>query len=399
MRQKISRVAEIEKGASLIDFFKVVPAMVSAFLSASLLVLPLIFLRARPALSAAPAVRPGMKSFGTAVKQAELVGGYTEKTVFEHEVSPNATHGAITQQWHAGVNNMDLVVKIYIDGEVTASIQYEVGHAHGAGPAQVSIAPEANATAPWSAGESFGRTHESGFWNTWLVPFRRTVRVTLMTPRKDGLTFWYMVRGVENAPLVVSGLELPSETARLRVIRTTTTVAANSLVTWAFVSGTAGLFRQLNLVVNSSAYTYQEGCVSARIDGGGSQPGGTDLWLSSGLEDYFLGAYFHSMDTQHLPFSGFQLGAVAEPPGGPPATRKDPVTSNALAAYRIHEKDPIHFSNAFELFWVASHDNADKENGWCNYDWPATPLPSVPSTPARENGEVSVDALAWVYTY
>ena len=31
-----------------------------------------------------------------------------------------------------------------------------------------------------------------------------------------------------------------------------------------------------------------------------------------------------------------------EPPGGPPATRKDPVTSNALAAYRIHEKDPIH---------------------------------------------------------
>lgn len=103
-----------------------------------------------------------------------------------------------------------------------------------------------------------------------------------------------MCRGVENLPIVVAGLTLPPST-RLQLQHTTETVRAGSLVKWGHVEGKAGLMRQLNLVVNSTNYHYQEGCVSAIIDS--SNP----VWLSSGLEDYFLGAYFHSMPTEHLP--------------------------------------------------------------------------------------------------
>ena len=101
-----------------------------------------------------------------------------------------------------------------------------------------------------------------------------------------------MCRGVENLPIVVAGLTLPPST-RLQLQRTTQTVRAGTLVKWGQVEGKAGLLRQLNLVVNSTNYRYQEGCVSAVIDGSNT------VWLSSGLEvlDYlnlmFLQYFLH----------------------------------------------------------------------------------------------------------
>ena len=59
---------------------------------------------------------------------------------------------------------------------------------------------------------------------------------------------------------------------------------AGTLIKFASVVGKAGLMRQFNLVVNSSNYRYQEGCMSAMIDQ-------APLFLSSGLEDYFLGRF------------------------------------------------------------------------------------------------------------
>jgi hypothetical protein len=72
--------------------------------------------------------------------------------------------------------------------------------------------------------------------------------------------------------------------------------------------------------------------MSALIDG--TRP----LWLSSGLEDYFLGAYFHSMPTEHLPYSGFQNIQPATPQTDPPENKTDPLNghgaTNSLAAFR-----------------------------------------------------------------
>lgn len=107
----------------------------------------------------------------------------------------------------------------------------------------------------------------------------------------------YMCRGVENLPIVIAGLPLPPST-RLNLVRTSTTVRAGELVMLANVSGKAGLLRQTNMVINSSSYSYQEGCISAIIDGT------NDLWLSSGLEDYFLGAC-KSLCSVHLTYISF----------------------------------------------------------------------------------------------
>jgi hypothetical protein len=250
----------------------------------------------------------GLKSIGTAVKQAQLEAG-VEKTVFEHTLSPTATHGVMTQAWHAGKSSgitPELRIRYYIDGETTASVDYPLFLAHGTGPARLqetNLGPTdvpgtpTSKTGPWG-NSLFGRTHDSGWYNNYLVPFGKSIRITLTDPHMSS-PFWYMCRGAENLPLVVSGLTLPT-TARLQLIHTQRNVKAGSLVTFANVTGKSGLLRQTNLVINSADYSYQEGCVSARVDGDNA------LWLSSGLEDYFLGAYFHTMPTQHLPFSGFQ---------------------------------------------------------------------------------------------
>lgn len=114
------------------------------------------------AVSAPPAAVPGMKSIGTAVKQCKLQKG-VEKVVFEHTLSPGATHGVMTEAWHAGKSsgvNPNLRVRYYIDGEASASVDYPLFLAHGTGPAQISdskIGPWGNAL--------FGRTHDSGWYN------------------------------------------------------------------------------------------------------------------------------------------------------------------------------------------------------------------------------------------
>lgn len=326
------------------------------------------------ALAAVP-VSAGMQSFGNAVKEITIA---EETVMFEHTLSSQATHGAITQQWHAGGKDEELRVRVYVDGETTASIDYPVLLGHGG--------RQTKFVSPWGNG-AFGRTHDSGFYNVYLIPFQKSVRVTL-TPTAR-VTTWYMVHGMENAPLVVSGLQLPPASTRLHMQRTTTTASPETLVTFVNASNTSGLLRQLVLQTNSSNYAYQEGCVSAIVDQ-------QMLWLSSGLEDYFFGAYFHSMPDQHLPYSGFALNAVPAPSNCTKA-----LCTNALMAYRIHEHDPVLFKDSLQFSWIASSDNTDKEQGWCNWQgWPAPGVPANPPKPQPPSaGAVAIDAIAWYYTW
>ena len=85
--------------------------------------------------TAAPPVAKGMKSIGVAIKQAKLVKG-VEQTVFEHTLSAGATHGVMTEAWHAGKSsgvNPNLRIRYYVDGEAEASVDYPLFLAHGTG--------------------------------------------------------------------------------------------------------------------------------------------------------------------------------------------------------------------------------------------------------------------------
>jgi hypothetical protein len=125
-----------------------------------------------------------------------------------------------------------------------------------------------------------GHTHNMGWFNKWAVPFRRRVRVTMTCSVTS--PFWYRVAGAENYPIAVGNLQLPP-TAKLSIRKFNQTVGMGALVPLANVSGTPGLLSQVNMWVRSTE-PYQEGCVQASVDG-------RRMWLSSGLEDYFLGTH------------------------------------------------------------------------------------------------------------
>ena len=94
------------------------------------------------------------------------------------------------------------------------------------------------------------------------------------------------------------------------------------------------------------------------------------------------------------PYSGFENIEPAT------AEKEDPKFkgSNSLAAYRIHEPDPLLFSKGFTFQWIASSDNGGKNGGYCNYDWPPAAMPSTDPV-GNITGTVSVDGLAWVYVW
>jgi hypothetical protein len=84
------------------------------------------------------------------------------------------------------------------------------------------------------------------------------------------------------------------------------------------------------------------------------------------------------MPTERLPFSGFQ---VLQPATGEPENIK----LNSLAAYRIHDPDPVLFTSSLRFSWIASSDNAEKNGGFCNYDYPVCDPPPHTHTHTHTN--------------
>jgi hypothetical protein len=177
----------------------------------------------------------------------------------------------------------------------------------------------------------------------------------------------------------MGALQLPPH-AKLRIAKLNQTVGIGALVTLASASGTGGLLAQVAMFVSSTA-PYQEGCVQALVDG-------RKMWLSSGLEDYFLGSYFHTMPQMTLPLTGFQLSNQTVCPHGP----------NTLAAYRIHGPDPVLFGDSLLLQWQPTGDGKSAD---CNHDWPQTDGLSPPPNPSGNpaDGNVTIITHSWLYTY
>ena len=97
-------------------------------------------------------------------------------------------------------------IRVYVDGEETASIDMELGLGHGYG--------FGDDAAPWGS-EKMGKTgHPSGVYNTYQIPFGKSVRVTAKRAKEspDGAVLWWIVRGTENRPVTLGGVRLPEQT-------------------------------------------------------------------------------------------------------------------------------------------------------------------------------------------
>ena len=267
-----------------------------------------------------------LKTFSSIGKERPVLNGYGEAELLLHE-----GRGCLTHMWFGGdwPGYDQTVLRVYVDGEERPSVEMELGLGHGVG--------FGDNAAPWGS-EKMGKTgHPSGLYNTFKIPFGKSIRVTAQRAKDspDGAPFWWIIRGTENLPVTLAGVRLP-ETARLRLYKLENHVARPlEQFSLCDVPGSGALYlvtmagEGLRKSGDWKDISYLEAIVRAYLNGEK-----TPILLSSGLEDYFLGTYY------------FNRGRYANALAG--LTHFDK-KQNTFSAYRFHDDDPVFFQRGLRL--------------------------------------------------
>ncbi|MBN1443589.1 MAG: DUF2961 domain-containing protein, partial [Planctomycetes bacterium] len=239
---------------------------------------------ADPAESGQRSDLESLRTFGGIGKERRVLSGGREAELFRHE-----GRGCLTHMWFGGdwPGYEHTRVRIFVDGANVPSIDMELGMGHGVG--------FGDDAAPWGS-QRIGKTgHPSGIYNTYRIPFGKSIRVTAQLG--EGVAgdppFWWIIRGTENLPLTVGGVRLP-DGARLELHRLEKYVAEPmEEFNLCDLEGRGALY-QVTLAADGlrdggdwKDISYLEAIVRAYLGGAGDP-----LLLSSGLEDYFLGTYY-----------------------------------------------------------------------------------------------------------
>ena len=311
-------------------------------------------------------VQSDMKSFSSAIKDGVAVGGQ-EKVLYKHETGP----GVITEQWFTGIGVMDqdARIRIYIDGETVASLDFQLFLAHGIGFNNTIE----DKYVPWGTKLFAHTAGGGGLYNTFRIPFLKSFIVTLTHPK--GGAFFYIVRGVENYPLVLGDLLLP-KTTRLRLYKQTNVLLKPlEFITLAKVEDSAGAVFMVTLAANSTDYNYLEACMRVVIDGGDT------MFLSSGTEDFFLSAYYFNKGVHHFE----NAGLTSEEGKG------------IMSAYKFFERDPLLFTKSLELTWRCGETVGVK--GGCPDNFPPSSSNGKPHFRSIKLADTVVTTYTWVYEW
>lgn len=270
--------------------------------------------------STVPPDAGAFETFGTMGKERQVLQRGREVELFRRDGA-----GVLTHMWFGGgFKTLGRTrLRLYVDGERVPSIDMALYLGHGIGFDDPG--------APWGTARIGITGHQGGLYNTYRVPFGNGIRITAQladeeTEQRPPL--WWIVRGSEGLPIDIAGVRLPAN-ARLKLY-TRENHTAQPLEEFALVDtpGT-GLLYQVTMAGRSSNLSYMEACMRAYV-GGAKEP----LWLSSGLEDYFLGTYYFQTGRYHTPLAGL--------------THFDP-KDHSFSAYRFHEDDPVFFRNGLRL--------------------------------------------------
>jgi len=259
------------------------------------------------------------KTFGTMGKAIYELDGGEEAILYEH-----VGKGCLTHMWFGGNwrNYDELIIRVYVDGEVKASIEMGLFLGHGIG--------NKNDSAPWGT-RRIGKTGSpSGIYNNYRIPFGKNVKMTAQLPAgsKGKHRFWFIVRGSENIPVEFAGIRLP-DVARLKLYKLENYTASSMEEFDICNTQKTGMLYQVTVAAKSETLTYLECLVRAYI-GGSEKP----LLLASGLEDYFLGTYYFNKGKYYTDVAGLtHINAEA----------------GSFSAYRFHEDDPVFYKNGLRL--------------------------------------------------
>ena len=265
-----------------------------------------------------------LKTFGTMGKEMKILKRDVETELFNYKGK-----GAITHMWFGGSQLDHIEIKIYVDNEEQPSIDMEMYLGHGIG--------FNDNYAPWGTERMGNIGGGSGIYNTYKIPFGKNIRITAQLD-DTGIelqNFWWIVRGTENLPIEFAGVRLP-ESARLKLYKLEN-YTAEPLEEFDMIDvNGAGMLYQVTMEAKGLRDTdhwkdisYMESCIRAYMNSE-EEP----LYLSSGLEDYFLGTYY------------FNKGRYANMLAGLTHFDKD---ENEFSAYRLHEDDPVFFQNGLRL--------------------------------------------------
>lgn len=262
---------------------------------------------------------PGYRTFNITGKEKRPFQGPKEATLASHDGK-----GYLAHMWFGGSfpDYAKIRLRVYVDHEQTASISMELGMGAGFG--------FQDPDAPWG-NDAAGKTGSpSGIFNFYRIPFSTNVRVTAELPPgvPDNQVFWWIVRGIEGLPLEVGGLPMPENT-RLKLY-TRENYTAQPLEEFDLCkTERSGMVYQVAIAAKSESFTFLEAIMRAYVDQE-KEP----QFLSSGLEDYFLGTYYFNRGSYHLRQAGL--------------THKND-QDHTFSAYRFHDDDPIFFSKGLRL--------------------------------------------------
>jgi hypothetical protein len=283
-----------------------------------------------------------VSTFTQVGKEEQPFVAHSEATLAEQGGS-----GYLDHIWFGGSfsNFTDLRIRIYVDHEVKPSIDMLLGMGVGVG--------FGDSAAPWGTRFSGITGAPSGIFLNYPIPFSRNIRVTAELPQgvQRDTVFWWIVRGIKNLPLRIADIQIPS-TARLRLHRVDDQrVEPLQEFELCRVSGDGMIF-QVTMAAQSSNFEFMEGQMRAYMGGSNEAQ-----FLSSGLEDYFLGTYYFNRGLYHFHQAGL--------------THKDE-SNHSFSAYRFHDIDPVFFSNGIRLTCRCGEKRGDKVFGTTGHPQPTT---------------------------
>jgi hypothetical protein len=280
--------------------------------------------------------------------------------------------GAIQHIWMTPTGHWRFsILRVYWDGEQSPSIETPVGDFFAAGWGRYGqVSSLAVAVNPGSAFNSY-----------WVMPFRKSCRMTLENLADDEMTIYYQITYAQT--------DVPDDAAYLHAqFRRVNPLPLKQDYT--IVEGVKGeghyVGTHMAIGVNNNGW-WGEGEIKFFMDGDTEFP----TICGTGTEDYFCGSYnFENQQTHRYqefttPYSGLSL-----------VTRPDGLydSEQRFSLYRWHITDPIRFERDLRvtiqsLGWQSKGRYLPQQNDMASVAYwyqsePHAPFPSLPSKDALE---------------
>ena len=167
-----------------------------------------------------------------------------------------------------------------------------------------------------------------------IAPFCPCVSHARLVWRRLLQYAYWTIRGVRDIPATVGAFELPPN-AKLSLVSKTKYLRALQNEPFLELSGSGGLVYHVEVNIKGKNLDFMEGPVVAHIDG-------AEHVLGTGLDDYFNSAWWMSKSEGRFTLPG-SVGVLERGEGH-------------LVAYRLHEHDPLLFTNAVSFMWQNGYE-------------------------------------------